>query len=116
MREGLVLMALFGAGAACAETPSRPIHALERPSLPSLEGPQKDAEAALATKAAFAEAMQKVEARQLVFARDAQHVSFAGRFSQGGLVFGQTLPNSRVTLDGAEIMKFLRHTAAIYLR
>jgi hypothetical protein len=104
MREGLFLVALIAAGAACAETPEPAQHALERPPMPALGEPEKDLNAALTTQANFAEAMQKVEARQLVFARDAQHVSLAGNPAQGGLVFGETLPGATAKLDGEDVM------------
>ncbi len=60
--------------------------------------------AELATKANFAEAMQKVEDRQRVFGPTAEHIELEGQFVQGGLVFGRTLPGSIARLDGENVM------------
>ena len=58
----------------------------------------------LARKANFAEAMSDVEERQRVFANGDTSYSLDGSFSQGGLVFGQTVPGADVRLDGDKVM------------
>lgn len=81
------------------EAPLTPPHA-DQPALA-----QSDPEtAALLTQANFAEAMQKVEVRQLVFDKASEHVVLNGNFAQGGLVFGQTEPGAKARLDGEDVM------------
>lgn len=60
--------------------------------------------AALLKQANFAEAMQKVEERQLVFDKASDRVELTGNFAQGGLVFGKTERGARARLDGADVM------------
>lgn len=78
---------------------------------PPLEAPaseplaEEDAEtAAMLKRASFAEAMQKVEERQLVFEQSSERVALSGRFTQGGLIFGQTAPGAHLRLDGEDVM------------
>lgn len=82
-----------------AETPLSPPHAGEPAA-----GVADPETSVLLKRADFAEAMQKVEERQLVFAGSSEHVALDGNFTQGGLVFGQTLPRAKVRLDGEDIM------------
>lgn len=96
---------LLPAAAACAAQPGE---GAVPPAPPPVEPfpaltPEESAKA-LARRAEFAEAMQQVEKRQLVFGETAEHVSLSGAFKQGGLVFGQTLPGARARLDGEEVM------------
>ncbi len=58
----------------------------------------------LLRRAAFAEAMQDVAARQAVFDDPMERVTLEGRFAQGGLVFGRTEPGATVRLDGDPVM------------
>lgn len=60
--------------------------------------------AALVKRANFAEAMQKVAARQLVFDQSSDRVLLTGNLVQGGLVFGETEPGASVRLDGEAVM------------
>lgn len=82
-----------------AETPLFPPHAGGQAL--DAAGPET---AALLKRASFAEAMQKVEERQLVFDESSEHVALTGNFTQGGLVFGQTLSGAKVRLDGEDVM------------
>ncbi|MEX0646086.1 MAG: M23 family metallopeptidase [Parvularculaceae bacterium] len=75
-----------------------------RPELAPLAAPQLDENAKLVARANFAEAMQKVEERQRVFGSTAEHVELEGRFAQGGLIFGKTLPGAKARLDGEDVM------------
>jgi len=75
----------------------------ESPTAAQISDPDA-ANAALVKKAAFAEAMQGVESRTLVFPQSSEHVQLSGRAAQGGLVFGQTAPGVRVRLDGVDVM------------
>lgn len=81
------------------ETPLSPPHA----GGPALEAADPET-AALLKRADFAEAMRKVEERQLVFDGSSEHVALDGNFTQGGLVFGRTLPGAKVRLDGEDVM------------
>ncbi|MEM8936936.1 MAG: M23 family metallopeptidase [Pseudomonadota bacterium] len=58
----------------------------------------------LLQRAAFAEAMQDVADRQMVFDDASSRVALDGDFSQGGLVIGQTEPGAAITLDGDAVM------------
>jgi hypothetical protein len=58
----------------------------------------------LAKKAGYDAAMAEADARQRVFDDRSTSVSFKGDFAQGGLVFGETLPGAKVTLDGDPVM------------
>lgn len=82
-----------------AETPLSPPHG----EAPALEAADPET-AALLKRADFAEAMQKVEDLQLVFGGSSEHVALNGNFTQGGLVFGQTLPGAMARLDGEDVM------------
>jgi murein DD-endopeptidase MepM/ murein hydrolase activator NlpD len=55
-------------------------------------------------EAAFDAAMKDVERRQLVFPQSSERVALTGAMTQGGLLFGQVAPGSRVRLDGADVM------------
>lgn len=81
------------------EAPLAPPHAVS----PAPEGVDPET-ASLLKKAKFAEAMQAVEKRQLVFPKSSEHVALEGDFTQGGLVFGQTAPGASIRLDGEDIM------------
>lgn len=77
---------------------------ITRPELAPVSAPQIDENAKLVTQANFAEAMQKVVVRQRVFGGAAEHVELEGRFAQGGLVFGATMPGAKARLDGEDVM------------
>jgi len=76
-----------------------------RPPLfkPAFEEEKSESEK-LARKADFAEAMAQVEDRQRVFDNLNTSFSLDGSFAQGGLVFGQTTPDSVVRLDGEKVI------------
>lgn len=57
-----------------------------------------------AQQSGFDAAMSKAEERQRVFDDPAASVSFKGDMVQGGLVFGQTLPGAKASLDGEPVM------------
>lgn len=57
-----------------------------------------------ARKASFDAAMAAADERQLVFDDPASSVALTGGLVQGGLVFGQTLPGAKATLDGEPVM------------
>lgn len=61
-------------------------------------------EGALTRQVAFDAAMAQADARQRVFDDPAGSLSLQGDFVQGGLVFGQTLPDARASLDGEPVM------------
>ncbi|HXI86141.1 MAG TPA: M23 family metallopeptidase [Parvularculaceae bacterium] len=99
---GALAASAFSVNSALAEEPQRPappkIEAL--PPAPDPSDPQ-----VLARRAAYAEAMQKADALQLaVFGGAAKDVTLKGALTQGGLVFGETIPGSKVTLDGEDVM------------
>lgn len=52
----------------------------------------------------FEEAMADAVARQRVFDDPAMSLSLKGSFTQGGVIFGQTLPDAEATLDGEPVM------------
>lgn len=58
----------------------------------------------LAKKAAYDAAMAEADARQRVFDDPATSMSLKGALVQGGLVFGETLPGAKATLDGEPVM------------
>lgn len=105
-----MIRTLFGAIAlgACAAAhsasdpaPALPAHEATRPSSPVTdESPAPD----LAKKAAFEGAMREAEDLQRVFDDASAAVSLAGAFTQGGLVFGRTLPGAKAALDGEPVM------------
>ena len=76
--------------------------ALKQPAAPDALPAHE--EASLAQKAKFAEAMQEVADRQRVFDADLEAVRLSGNFIQSGLVFGETVPGAKVTLDGEPVM------------
>lgn len=53
---------------------------------------------------AFRDAMDDVVERQRVFAGEIEKSKLDGNFTQGGLVFGQTVPGAEVRLDGEPVM------------
>lgn len=55
-------------------------------------------------KAAYDAAMESAAARQLAFPQSSERVRLTGNMTQGGLVFGETLPGARVRLDGDPVM------------
>lgn len=61
-------------------------------------------DAGLARKAEFDAAMAEADKRQRVFDDPATSLSLKGDLVQGGLVFGQTLPGARASLDGEPVM------------
>ncbi len=61
-------------------------------------------ETTLAKNAAYDDAMRDAEARQRVFDDVSPNIDLTGAFSQGGLVFGKTLPGATVTLDAEPVM------------
>lgn len=63
-----------------------------------------DAPADLARKASYDAAMADAEARQRIFDDPSMSIAFKGSMVQGGLVFGQTLPGAKATLDGEPVM------------
>ncbi len=85
--------------------PEAPIAQIEPANSP-------DTETRLARQAGYDRVMARVEERQRVFAAYADDeeinpdgpVALNGTFSQGGLIFGQTLPRSAVRLDGKDVM------------
>jgi len=58
----------------------------------------------LARKAAFEAAMAEADERQRVFDDPATSLSLKGDLVQGGLIFAQTLPGAKATLDGEPVM------------
>lgn len=98
----------------------RPVEAAEtqprlvRPEAPAtLIGRDRnlDPETRLARQASYDRVMARVEERQRVFAAYADStknidgpVALDGTFSQGGLIFGQTLPGATARLDGKDVM------------
>jgi murein DD-endopeptidase MepM/ murein hydrolase activator NlpD len=75
------------------------------PPPPSLSDvPAQSESQSLAKKAVYDEAMEKAQARQLVFAPASTRVQMKGRFAQGGLVFGKTEPGAKIRLDGEDVM------------
>ena len=58
----------------------------------------------LARQASFDAAMANADERQRVFDDPASSLSLRGDLVQGGLVFGQTLPGAKATLDGEPLM------------
>ena len=81
------------------------VSATAQPSLPQPDfgGPKSEADR-LARRADFAEAMAKVEDRQRVFGDGSQSYELDGVFSQGGLIFGRTVPGAAVRLDGEAVL------------
>lgn len=80
---------------------------LTRPALPieKIAAEQRlDEQTQLARQANFVEAMTMVEERQKLFAGEPQGFSLTGQFSQGGMLFGRTVPGSTVRLDGVDVM------------
>lgn len=61
-------------------------------------------ETGLARKASFEAAMKDADDRQRVFDDQSASIALEGRLTQGGLVFGQTLPGARAALDGEPVM------------
>ena len=55
-------------------------------------------------QAGFVEAMQKAEDRARVFSASTPVVALEGTYTQGGLLFGETLPGAKVKLDGKTVM------------
>lgn len=105
-----VLLGCVSAGAngqesATAHVLVEPVIVAQPPS-PELKidnQPLSEAEA-LARRADFAEAMQQVSARQMVFEGSPERFSLGGAFVQGGLVFGKTEPGTKIRLDGDTVM------------
>lgn len=81
-----------------ASEPARPQAVAVAP-----EGETAEADA-IAKKASFDAAMAAAEERQLVFNDPANSVSLKGDLVQGGLVFGETLPGAKATLNGEPVM------------
>ncbi|MEQ1930377.1 MAG: M23 family metallopeptidase [Parvularculaceae bacterium] len=101
------LVAAFGCSASSEPGAAQGSDAAEPTEEAASEPAPADPDAAneaLAKKAAYAEAMKEVEARQLVFAQSSEHVQLSGAMTQGGLVFGQTVPGARARLDGDDVM------------
>jgi hypothetical protein len=94
-------LALLGCAApsasGLADQPAPP-HALATQAAPI------PVEASPVKRAAFEEAMDKVEERQRVFPPASSNVALKGKFTQGGLVFGEAPPGSKVRLDGEDVM------------
>lgn len=63
-----------------------------------------DDEQGAAKKASFDAAMAEADERQRVFDDPSGSVKLEGGLVQGGLVFGQTLPGAKATLDGEPVM------------
>lgn len=55
-------------------------------------------------QAGFVEAMHKADERARIFQAATPALSLDGDFAQGGLVFGLTLPDASIKLDGKEVM------------
>lgn len=70
------------------------------PAIPAIAEEAPDA----ARKAGFDAAMTKADERQRVFDDPSASVKLEGGFVQGGLVFGETLPGAKASLDGEPVM------------
>ncbi len=69
-----------------------------------LNAPATDDQKSLMRRADFAEAMQDVAKRQLVFDSVPERFTLEGDFAQGGLVFGRAEPGAKVRFDGKDVI------------
>jgi biotin carboxyl carrier protein len=93
----------FGvSGCAVAEEKVAASPTVAKPAAPSTA--PADAPHDPARREAFEAAVASAETRQLVFADASENVKLDGAVTQGGLVFGTTLPGATAKLDGEPVM------------
>jgi len=104
---GLAAIGCADAAGPAGETPAvQSIPSMEE-ALPPVTANGADPDVgtpAPALKAAYDAAMADADARQMVFDDSGESLSLKGELSQGGLVFGETLPGAKATLDGEPVM------------
>lgn len=102
MKMRLLLATGLAAMAGCASAETPPLIAAVEADGATAETVSSE-EAAL-KRASFEAAMAEADERQRVFDDPANSMSLRGEFTQGGLVFGETLPGAKATLDGEPVM------------
>ncbi len=110
----MLLAASLAGLCGCAAAPSaiarpeEPVAVDIEPEVAAIAAPAPDdsdrGPQGLALKAAYDAAMAGAELRQQVFDDPGTSMSLKGDLVQGGLVFGETLPGAKVTLDGEPVM------------
>ncbi|MEK7265047.1 MAG: M23 family metallopeptidase [Pseudomonadota bacterium] len=108
MTKFLLAVSLIALGGCVAAAPSAAQPSSAEPAAPEAVALAPDAAEGAATdlakKASFDAAMAEADERQRVFDDPAMSMSLQGELVQGGLVFGQTLPGAKATLDGEPLM------------
>lgn len=105
MSAKLFLAAGFIALGGCVAPPTKAAEPFSGVQQTPAEMPEAVVDASRpARKASYDAAMAAADARQRIFDDPSMSFALEGAFTQGGLVFGQTLPGAKVTLDAEPIM------------
>jgi murein DD-endopeptidase MepM/ murein hydrolase activator NlpD len=112
MKTTLLLSFSLWASTGCAAAPAsaedpRPVSVAIAPAgdhASSSGGSARNEDAGPIAKAGYDAAMAEADLRQRVFNDPAMSMTLKGSMMQGGVVFGQTLPGAKATLDGEPLM------------
>jgi len=114
MKPALLLTLGVWASAGCAAAPTKaadpgPMSVAIAPTgddaaAPAAGGRGEGDDAGPIAKAGYDAAMADAGLRQRVFNDPAMSMALKGSMTQGGVVFGQTLPDAKATLDGEPLM------------